>query len=143
MHDPTNLYDTLRKKAKAIEEQANFDILVEEALADMFEHVYKIFALEESDSIIAAQEARQVAYWATMCVGLKNRHKFLSSRTMYNESFKLKSLPKGFEEKIKGLLSLNTDLINLKTDVGELWTSTRHWAELNGIKLEANDLSFL
>jgi kanamycin nucleotidyltransferase len=143
LHDPTNLYGTLRKKAKAAEDHAEFDRLIKDALADMYEHVYKIYTLKETDTIMAAHEARQVAYWATMCVGLKNRHKFLSSRTMYHESFKLKSLPSDFEMKIKGLLSLNTDLQSLKKNLGDLWTSIYNWAEINGINLEESDLSFL
>jgi kanamycin nucleotidyltransferase len=120
LYDPTNLYESLRERAKTAENHTEFDILVKDALADMYEHVYKIYALNETDTILAAHEARQVAYWATMCVGLKNRHKFLSSRTMYDESFNFKSLPSNFEMKIKGLLSLHTDVKSLKNDVGDL-----------------------
>lgn len=38
----------------------------------MYEHVYKVFALKDTDSILAAHESRQVAYWVVMSVGLKN-----------------------------------------------------------------------
>ncbi|KZE69187.1 hypothetical protein AWM68_02655 [Fictibacillus phosphorivorans] len=143
LHDPTNLYDTLREKAKAAEEQADFDGLIRDALADLYEHVYKIYTIHESDVVTGAHEARQIAYWATMCVGLKNRHKFRSSRSMYHESFQLESLPHDFEQSIKRILSLNTDVQRLKSDVGDLWVSTNKWAALNGITLEESDLSFL
>ncbi|MFG6494716.1 kanamycin nucleotidyltransferase C-terminal domain-containing protein [Fictibacillus sp. UD] len=142
-HDPTDLYGTLRERAKAAEEQVDFDGLIRDASADMYEHVYKIYTLNENDGITAAHEARQIAYWATMCVGLKNRYKFLSSRSMYHESFQLESLPHHFEQYINRILSLNTDVQSLKRDVGNLWVSTNHWAELNGITLKESDLSFL
>lgn len=129
LFDPTNLYVELRETAKEVEMQSDFNVLIKDAIADMYEHVYKVFALNDKDTILAAQEARQVAYWAILTVGLKNKHKYLSSRTMYDESFNLNSLPEGFEHKIRGLLSLNTDVQTLKRHVGEIWVSTRHWAE--------------
>ncbi|MFS1519609.1 kanamycin nucleotidyltransferase C-terminal domain-containing protein [Bacillus sp. SCS-151] len=129
--------------AKEVEDQANFNIFVKDAMADMFEHVYKVFTLKNTDTMIAAQEARLIAYWATICVGLKNKQKYLSGRTMYNESFKLKSLPKGYEQNVCSLLSLNTDVQSLKDSASELWVSTHSWADKFGVRLEEIDLAFL
>ncbi|GGD13539.1 kanamycin nucleotidyltransferase C-terminal domain-containing protein [Pontibacillus salipaludis] len=143
LYDPTNLYEELRDTAKGVEEQADFNILIKDAITDMYEHVYKVFALQNTDTLLAAQEARQVAYWAVMSVGLKNKHKFLSSRTMYKESFNLDSLPQGFEQHIHGLLSLNTNVNSIKQNVGELWVSTLNWVQDLNLNLEQSDLSFL
>ena len=109
----------------------------------MYEHVYKVFALKDTDSILAAHESRQVAYWAVISVGLKNKHKYLSSRTMYKESFELECLPEQFEQKICGLLSLNTDVQSLKNNVGGLWVSSLNWIKNFNINLEKTNLSFL
>jgi kanamycin nucleotidyltransferase len=143
LYDPTKLYGKLRKTASEIEEQTDFNLLIKDAITDMYEHVYKVFALKDTESLLAAHESRQVAYWALMSVGLKNKHKFLSSRTMYNESFELESLPEGFKQNIQCILSLNTDVQNLKDNVGKLWVSTLKWAEDFNVNLEKDDLSFL
>ncbi|MBH0173514.1 hypothetical protein IHV09_08090 [Fictibacillus sp. 23RED33] len=143
IYDPTNLYDSLKKLAVETELHTNFNVLMKDALADMYEHVYKVFTLKDTDIIIAAHEARQIAYWATMLVGLKNNHKFLSSRSMYEESFKLPSLPNHYEMNIKEVLSLHTDVQKLKSFVGDLWSSTAEWAEMHGISLKEDRLSFL
>ncbi|MBN3555641.1 hypothetical protein JYA63_15290 [Fictibacillus nanhaiensis] len=143
LYDPTNLYETLKEIALETESQTNFNILMKDALADMYEHVYKIFTLKDSDSIVAAHESRQVAYWTTMLVGLKNRHKFLSSRSMYEEAFSFQSLPDHFETNIKEVLSLHTDVEKLKRFVGDLWSTTSDWARIHGIRLEEDYLSFL
>lgn len=143
LYDPINLYKELRETAKEVEEQADFNILIKDAITDMYEHVYKVFALMDTDTILAAQESRQVAYWAVMSVGLKNKHKYLSSRTMYKESFELDSLPEEFEQNIRNLLSLNTDVQNLKQNVGGLWVSTLNWIENFNINLVKTDLSIL
>lgn len=143
LYDPTNLYEEIRQTAQKAEEQADFDILIKDAITDMYEHVYKVFALMDTDTILAAHESRQVAYWAVMSVGLKNKYKYLSSRTMYNESFELDSLPAEFEQKIRGLLSLNTDVQSLKKNVGGLWISILNWLEDFNINLVKTDLSFL
>ncbi|WP_141225005.1 kanamycin nucleotidyltransferase C-terminal domain-containing protein [Paenibacillus sp. yr247] len=58
IHDPTNLHDELKKIATISEKNANFNALVKAAMADMYEHVYKIFSLSDEDSITAAHEAR-------------------------------------------------------------------------------------
>lgn len=141
--DPTNIYDSIKEAALETELHTDFNVLMKDALSDMYEHVYKIFTLRDSDIIIAAHEARQVAYWATMLVGLKNHHKFLSSRSMYEEAFKLPSLPKNYEINIKEVLSLHTDVQKLKCFVGDLWSSAAKWAKIHGISLEKDCLSFL
>ncbi|ANC77296.1 hypothetical protein ABE65_010970 [Fictibacillus phosphorivorans] len=143
LHDPTNLYESLKEIALNTESQTDFNVLMKDALADMYEHVYKIFTAKETDTIVAAHGARQVAYWATMLVGLKNHHKFLSSRSMYEEAFKLPSLPDHYEMNIKEVLSLHTEVQKLKSFVGDLWSSTAEWAKFNGISLEEDRLSFL
>ncbi|MGM0803825.1 MAG: kanamycin nucleotidyltransferase C-terminal domain-containing protein [Bacillota bacterium] len=143
IYDPTNLYDSLKKLALETESHANYNLLMKDALADMYEHVYKIFTLRDSDIIIAAHEARQVAYWATILVGLKNNHKYLSSRSMYEEAFKLLSLPNNYEINIQEVLSLHTNVLKLKRFVGDLWSSTAEWAKMHGISLEEDRLNFL
>lgn len=139
----TNFYEEIRETAKEAEEQVNFNSLIKDAITDMYEHVYKMFLFMDTDTIIAAQESRQVAYWAVMSVGLKNKHKFLSSRTMYKECFELDSLPEAFEQRIRSLLSLKTDVQTLKKNVGELWVATLNWAGSFNINIEKTDLSFL
>ncbi|MEY8742041.1 hypothetical protein AB9M62_21435 [Bacillales bacterium AN1005] len=52
-------------------------------------------------------------------------------------------LPEEFEQKIHGLLSLNTDVQSLKNNVGGLWVSTLNWIENININLEKTSLSFL
>lgn len=143
LYDSTNLYEEIRNTAKEAEEQVDFNILIKDALTDMYEHVYKVFALKDTESILAAHESRQVAYWAVISVGLKNKHKYLSSRTMYKESFELECLPEQFEQKICGLLSLNTDVQSLKNNGGGLWVSTLNWIKNFNINLEKTNLSFL
>ena len=143
LYDSTNLYEKIRNIAKKAEEQVDFNILIKDALTDMYEHVYKIFAIKDTESILAAHESRQVAYWVVMSVGLKNKHRYISSRTMYKESFELECLPEEFEQKIRGLLSLNTDVQNLKNNVGGLWVSILNWIENININLEKTELSFL
>ncbi|MCE4049119.1 kanamycin nucleotidyltransferase C-terminal domain-containing protein [Bacillus sp. Au-Bac7] len=137
LYDLTNFYEELRETVKEAEELIDLNSLFKDAITDMYEHVYKLFLLSETVTIIA-QEARLVAYWAVMSVGLKNKHTFLSSRTMYKECFELDSLSEAFEQRIRGLLSLKTDVQNLKKNVGELWVATLNWAGIS-----KKDLSFL
>ncbi len=143
LYDSSNSYQSLREIALETELHTDFNVLMRDALADMYEHVYKIFTIKDTDTIVAAHEARQIAYWATMLVGLKNRHKFLSSRTMYEEAFGFHSLPNNYEMNIKEVLSLHTDVQKLKRFVGNLWSSTAEWAGLHGISLEEDSLSFI
>jgi kanamycin nucleotidyltransferase len=141
LYDPTNVYETLRSAAKEAEEKADFIALVQEALADLYEHVYKIFTLTEENAITAAHEARTIAYWAAIAVGLANKHRYLSSRTMYEESMNLPQLPNDYAQHLPELLSLNTTLGNLKNCTAQLWLSFVDWGDRLGINLNDDQLS--
>ncbi|WP_174613726.1 kanamycin nucleotidyltransferase C-terminal domain-containing protein [Virgibacillus ihumii] len=79
LYDPKNIYGQLTKQARKTEESVDFNDFLREALADMYEHVYKVFILTESNTLSVADESRQIAYWAAICVALKNKVRYLSS----------------------------------------------------------------
>ncbi|MED1603334.1 kanamycin nucleotidyltransferase C-terminal domain-containing protein [Alkalihalophilus marmarensis] len=143
VYDPTELYKELRNIAEKTEGETNFKLLLTEAIADMYEHVYKVFPLTEGDEMAMTNEARQIAYWATLCVGLSNKHRYVSSRTMYKESFHLNDLPDGYEEHMHELLTLETTASKIKQSTACLWTSFEKWAKEDGITLNKHDLTFL
>lgn len=127
LYDPGGLYPGLRQAALRAEARADFASLVEDALADMYEHVLKLFSLAD-DALALTAEAREVAFWAAIAVALGARHRYASSRTMYEESLCLGCTPPGFGVALPVLLSPTVDPAALRGAVGVLWPALRTWA---------------
>lgn len=51
LYDPHDLYGFWRAEGEKAEEEADFRSLVRNALTDMYEHVYKVFALHDDETI--------------------------------------------------------------------------------------------
>ncbi|WP_029421577.1 kanamycin nucleotidyltransferase C-terminal domain-containing protein [Alicyclobacillus macrosporangiidus] len=141
LYDPADVYGLLRALAAEAEARADFTELAREALTDMYEHVYKVFAAHPDDMMTVAAEARGIAYWAAMAVGLVNRHRYLSSRALYAESMTLPSRPAHYADALPELLSLATTADRVRHHVSLLWQSTRAWARELGIRLDDDDLA--
>ena len=141
LYDPGHFYPRLHELAKEAELRADFNLLAKDSLADMYEHVYKVFTAE--DEMTAAFEARSVAMWAANTVGLVNRFRYLSSRKLFSESMALPDLPNRYAVHLAELLSANTNSQKLKEHTGMLWKSFVIWAEEKGISLEDHDLGGL
>ncbi len=135
LHDPAGLYAELRALGQAAEERADFMALARDSLADMYEHVYKLFTAGD-DGGTAAHEARQVAFWAANTVGLVNRFRYLSSRTLFAESARLPALPEGYGHHVEGLLALCATPGELQSHTGALWAAFASWAADRGSRLE-------
>jgi len=138
LYDPMGLYVRLRALRVGAEAAADWARLAREALADMYEHVYKVFAARP-DRETQAYEAAQVAFWAADAVALVNRYRYLSSRTMFAESQRLRSLPEGYAAHLRGLLA-RPEGVGLERHAAGLWTACRAWAAALGIHLEDDDL---
>jgi kanamycin nucleotidyltransferase len=134
LHDPRGLYAVARQLARAAEARADFAALQRESLADMYEHVYKVFAAGE-DEVMVAHEAHQVASWAANTVGLANRHRYLSSRSIFAESERLPSLPPGYGVCLRGLLALRTEAASLQRHTAALWRGMSQWLAERGVRL--------
>lgn len=146
LHDPTGLYGRLREAAA--EARADFAALEREALADMYEHVYKLCTLPlagDGDgfaAMTATHEAAQVAFWAADAVGLAHRHRYLSSRTMFAESAALPSLPREYGVHLEGLLGPGARASERRDHAGALWAAFLPWAGDRGVRLD-DDLARL
>lgn len=128
LYDPGGFYDKLREISLEAEAGADFTELVRDALADTYENVLKLAALEPAQGLQATVFAGQCAYWAAITVALANRHRYLSTRRMIEESFTLASLPTRFREDMGSLLSASSDVRACKDAVGRLWPAMRGWA---------------
>jgi kanamycin nucleotidyltransferase len=140
LYDPHNLYGYLREEAEEAEKKADFTILIRDALTDMYEHVYKIFTLHEDEKIALRQEIAAISHWAVMSVGLANRHKFPSNKSMVEDSFLLKNFPSQYETLMKELILHPVTLPHACEIVSKLWTSFAAWGEKQGIDLHDDSL---
>lgn len=136
LYDPTGLYPKLLKKHLAAVTNAAYKILVKDVMADMYENVLKIFSLHPSEGYQAGIFAGGAAYLAALAVGLANKHRYLSVRRMFEESFALSSLPEGYREGILGLLSAGSDVLALRQTLGQLWPALVSWAASIGATLD-------
>ncbi len=143
LYDPTGLYDRLRALARDAEREADFRALVREALADLYEQVLKVFTLRDGEALAASVATARVAYWSAVAVALHHRHRYLSSRTMYEESFTLPDLPAGYEAAVRALLARPADLAAARAAVGGLWLAFREWAKGRGVTLDDDALAGL
>ncbi|MFC5772928.1 kanamycin nucleotidyltransferase C-terminal domain-containing protein [Ectobacillus antri] len=133
LYDPHHLYDFWRKEAKIGEAAADFKELLRDALADMYEHVYKMFLCE--DDLSRRQQSVAIAHWAVMSVGLANRHQYPSNKTMLHDSFRLPDVPVRYEELLRKLLCEET-----AEAAGELWFACKEWGQLHGIDMHDEQL---
>lgn len=143
LYDPGNIYANLRAKALAKERVLDFTPLLYDALTDMYENVLKLFCLTAEQSLAAPAAAAGTAYWAAMAVALANRHRYLSSRNMYGESFALPDLPSRYRRSMETLLAGGNELPQLQSAAGELWCSFVVWAKVKGICLDDDELARL
>jgi len=135
LYDPDGLYGRLRELQLAAEAATDFGGLIAYALADMYEYVLKLFALDPAETAPALIYAGGAAYWAALAVGLANRHQYLSARSMFEESYGLTSLPQGYREGIEALLSPRVDVASLQAALSLLWPAFVKWARELGADL--------
>ncbi|KAB3529585.1 kanamycin nucleotidyltransferase C-terminal domain-containing protein [Alkaliphilus serpentinus] len=140
LYDPTNLAETLKQNSIEAIQSANFSKLAKAAFADMYEHVLKIFTIDEDNILCASLNAKGIAYWATMTVGLINKKQFISSRILFQEAKKLKLLPKEYSECIDELLALDTNVNRLREFSARLWTGMVKWLSQFQISLDDDEL---
>lgn len=136
LYDPGGFYPKLREVSRQAEAAADFNLLVRDALADMYENVLKLFALRPEHGHEAVVFAGQIAYWAAITIALASKHRYLSTRRMIEESFTLPSLPAGFREDVTALLSAGGDLPRCWIALGRLWPGMLKWAATLGVRLD-------
>jgi kanamycin nucleotidyltransferase len=142
LYDPAGIFPRLRSLAEAAEHEAEFKTLVRDALCDMYECVLKLFSVRDV-ALSLRMDAGMLAYWAAMTVGLANRHRYLSSRRLFEESFTLKDLPEHYETCIRALLAMESDASRIRQYAGLLWNTSLEWTARHGIRIEDNELSDL
>ncbi|QTM98262.1 hypothetical protein ERJ70_02380 [Sediminibacillus dalangtanensis] len=141
--DPSNVYDVLNQNNEFAEQRADFKKLITESVTDMYEHIYKVFTLSDNDYISLNKEVTNIAYWAALTVGLANRVKYKSNKSMVEESFALKNTPSNYEKNIRNLF-LNENLFDIKNAVSVLWPSFVKWVSSEfEIDLSDDNLSFV
>jgi kanamycin nucleotidyltransferase len=142
LYDPAGIFQRLRAQAEEAECRADFQTLVRDALCDMYESVLKLFSVPD-DALSLRMDAGMLAYWAAMAVGLANRHRYSSSRRMFEESFTLPDLPEHYETCISALLAMESDASRIRQYAGLLWNASLAWAVGLGIHIEDDELSDL
>lgn len=136
LYDPRGLLATLREQRRQVEAAADYRPLVRGALADLHEYVLKLMSLRTPRPVEAAIFAGGLAYWALHTVGLANRHRYLSTRSMFEESCGLASLPAGYRDGLEALLRANGDLPAQQDATARLWSSFVAWARVeHGVDL--------
>lgn len=137
IYDPSNVYTQLKNQIKIAEQKANFKELAIAAITDMYEHIYKVFTMDDKSIIGVKKEVARIAYWGALTVGLANRFKYPSNKTMIEDSFHLESLPKLYQQNMSQLF-LGEGLKEIKTAVSSLWESFLEWSN-EELKIDLND----
>lgn len=135
LYDPGGLYPRLRDLNLQALARTDFGELVRDALADMYENVLKLATLKPHEEPAARVSAAGAAHWAALTVALANRHRYPSTRRMFEDSFELASLPEGYPELMRKLLSGDT-VDGLQDTLGCLWPAFVAWAAGIGVSLE-------
>ncbi|SDJ14779.1 kanamycin nucleotidyltransferase C-terminal domain-containing protein [Salimicrobium halophilum] len=141
--DSRNVYGELKANNKAAEQNADFEELFLEATTDMYERVYKVYTLSRMNYIGMTREVANIAYWAALAVGLANRVKYRSNKTMVEDSFALENTPENYEQHVRSLF-LNTDIDDIQNAVSDLWMTFDNWIQQEvGMNLNDDHLRYI
>lgn len=143
IYDPGSFYPKLCHAASEAEEGTDFAPLIRDALADVYENVLKVFSLGSKQTMAAVMFAANAAYWAALTVALVNKHKYRSTRAMFQESTELPQLPEGYAQGIGHLLCQGQDVESLQGTLGRFWPSLRAWVDDMGIHMQDNCLEHI
>lgn len=139
IYDPNGVYSILTNNNKIAEQNADYKALIRESVSDMYEHIYKIFTLTDTNRIGITQELINIAYWAAITVGLVNKINYVSNKSMIEDSYMMDNTPKNYEQNIRDLFE-NKELKTIKSIVSILWNSFDKWICQLGIELNDDSL---
>ncbi|MGE8204528.1 kanamycin nucleotidyltransferase C-terminal domain-containing protein [Heyndrickxia sp. NPDC080065] len=143
-YDPTNLFLELKKQPFQASDSVFREIMREFMIWEPYETVGKIrnnYRNNNFDYITLG--AKDLAWQTAKLIGLANKQFFTTRARTFEESLRMESRPKGYEELVHQMMAGTlTDKQHIYQLCENLWTGLNEWFEELGIDYKIKELPF-